>query len=105
MSEYNDLNESYRTNHYDPLQFAKFGRVGNNETGQGYGRVQNTDQTVRFDEGATYTYIGLSYPGAITSSAVWKVIRITNASNTVLFADGNPFYDNIYDNRTSLTYS
>lgn len=105
MSEYDNLNDFYRTNHYDPLQYAKFGRVGNSDNGQGFGRVQSTDQTVRLDEGATYTYIGMSYPGASTASSIWKVLRLTIADDTILFADGNAFYDNKWDDRTTLTYS
>lgn len=61
--------------------------------------------SVRYDEGATYTYIGEAEPGASTASAVWRVKRLTNANNTILWADGDTSFDNIWDNRASLSYS
>lgn len=61
--------------------------------------------SVRVDEGATYTYIGHAAPGSATSSAVWRVKRLTNADATVVWADGNGSFDNIWDNRASLSYA
>ncbi len=61
--------------------------------------------SVRVDEGGTYTYIGHALPGAATSAASWRVKRLTNADATVLWADGNGNFDNIWDNRASLSYS
>jgi len=52
-----------------------------------------------------YTYLGFAVPGTATSGALWKVMRITDADDTILFADGNGEYDNVYDNRASLSYS
>lgn len=60
--------------------------------------------TLRYDEGATYTYIGEAAPGTATSAASWRIKRLTNADNTIIWADGDTNQDNIYDNRASLTY-
>ncbi len=59
----------------------------------------------RYDEGATYTYIGLADAGSAEGSAVWQVKRMTNTSLTIVFADGNTNFDNVWANRASLSYS
>lgn len=61
--------------------------------------------SLRYDEGATYTYIGEATAGTATSAASWRIKRLTNADNTIIWADGNTNFDNIYDNRASLSYS
>lgn len=54
----------------------------------------------------TITYVGVAVPTSTTSTAVWKIMRIDTTSGvTILFADGNGNYDNIWDNRSSLSYS
>jgi len=54
------------------------------------------------------TYRGDALPGVATSSAAWRVQRMTMQSDgdiEILFADGNDNFDNIWDNRLSLSYS
>jgi prepilin-type processing-associated H-X9-DG protein len=70
-----------------------------------YEQPGSGEQTIRIDEVTTYTYLGYSTPGASAASAVWRIKRMTNASGNVLFADGDEAFDNIWDNRASLTYS
>lgn len=60
---------------------------------------------LRVDEGATYMYVGEAEPGTATSAASWRVKRMTIADATIVWADGNSNFDNIWDNRASLTYS
>ena len=67
--------------------------------------VTNLQLTSRVVEGATYTYVGEALPGTATSAALWRVQRITVANNTILFADGNAKFDNIWDNYATLSYS
>ena len=57
------------------------------------------------DEPGTYTYIGEAVPGTATSDSLWKIKRVTDATGVVLFADGNNDFDNVWDNRASLSYS
>ena len=56
----------------------------------------------------TITYLGSSRPGSATSAAAWRISRITfDGSGNYTgqkWADGNGNYDNIWDNRASLTY-
>jgi hypothetical protein len=53
------------------------------------------------------TYVGDAAVGAATSAAAWRIKRITVSGDlaTVEWADGNQNFDNIWDNRASLTYS
>lgn len=53
----------------------------------------------------TYSYVGKAVPGSATSSAVWQIKRIKDTTDDKDWADGNFVYDNIWDNRTSLSYS
>jgi hypothetical protein len=55
---------------------------------------------------ADVLYVGLAAIGTATSAATWQVQKISTASGVVVtWADGNSSYDNIWDNRASLTYS
>ncbi len=57
----------------------------------------------------TLRYVGRASPGALTSQAVWRIIRQTFDSSQRLirteFANGNGNYSGIWDNRASLSYS
>jgi len=61
----------------------------------------------RIDEAtSTVTYIGKAVPGTATSAASWQIQKMDTTTGTVItWADGNGSSDNIWDNRTSLTYS
>lgn len=65
-------------------------------------------QAVRIDEvDAVDTYIGKADPGSVESAAVWQIQRLT-VSGTVTsieWADGNDEFNNVWDDRASLTYS
>jgi hypothetical protein len=55
-------------------------------------------------------YRGEAAPGTATSAALWRIRRldIDNASKgdvATTWADGNANFDNVWDNRASLTYS
>lgn len=75
--------------------------------GGGVGRKAVSYET-RIDEvDATLTYVGKANPGSDTDQNVWQIQRIlVVGSETVIeFADGNAEFDNVWDNRASLTYS
>lgn len=74
------------------------------------GAVALTTRTDTIDPDAVpeVTYVGKALPGTLTSAASWRVTRVTQQSDTdieILYADGNDSYDNIWDNRLSLSYS
>ena len=65
-------------------------------------------ESVYIDEASsTVTYFGYAAAGGSTSSAVWKIKKLTVSGTvtSILFADGNSNYDNIWNNRASLSYS
>lgn len=54
------------------------------------------------------TFRGDALPGVATSAASWRVQQLTQQSDgdlAILFADGDDNFDNIWDNRLSLSYS
>lgn len=56
----------------------------------------------------TTTYYGEAAIGSATSSAVWRIRKMTETSGptyTDTWADGNDNFDNVWDNRASLSYS
>lgn len=62
---------------------------------------------IRFDgDSATVNYIGEAAFGSPTSSAVWRIKRLTLTGDSFVldWAEGNDNFDNIWDNRASLTY-
>lgn len=66
---------------------------------------------VRIDQaadGVTY-YTGQAPIGSATSSAVWRIKKTllsdTSDDVVVTWADGDSLFNNIWDNRLSLTYS
>ena len=64
--------------------------------------AQNIDEA-----SSTVTYIGLAAIGTSGASALWKIkkISISGAVTTITWADGNDNYDNVWNNRASLSYS
>lgn len=67
--------------------------------------VVNELLATRIDEGAVYIYLGYAAIGAVESDAVWRVCRYTieNVSGKK-WADGDANFDNVWNNRASLTY-
>ena len=55
---------------------------------------------------ATTTYIGEATPGTTLASALWRIKKVveTGPDVTITWADGNSDFDNIWDDRLSLTY-
>lgn len=51
------------------------------------------------------TYLGKSLPGTATSAAAWKIAKIDTNSNVNMKWAGLGEFNQIWDNRTSLTYS
>lgn len=66
------------------------------------------DFTTYIDEAsATVTYVGKAPIGTATSASGWQIKKIETASTvtSILYADSNNNYDNVWDNRASLTYA
>lgn len=55
---------------------------------------------------ANTIYIGSSAIGTLSSAATWQIKKIdTTTGADVTWADGDSNYDNVWDNRASLSYS
>ncbi len=56
---------------------------------------------------ATETYIGEADAGSATSGALWRVRKMTTTGSdiSIKWADGDTLFNNIWDNRASLTYA
>ncbi len=67
--------------------------------------------STRYDQDAdppTLAYLGKAYPGAAESAAVWQVQKLVfgiDGDVTITWADGNAAFDNVWDDRASLSYS
>ena len=64
--------------------------------------------TTRIDAvDSSTTYIGHAIIGTAESAASWRIkkIVVVDTVTSILWADGNANADNIWNNRTSITYS
>lgn len=61
--------------------------------------------TLRVDDGDTYMYIGQATPGTATSAASWRIKRLTQADLTIVWADGDSSFNNVWDDHATLSYS
>lgn len=69
---------------------------------------EDTDYKVLIDKAnSNTTYIGKALQGSATNAAVWQIIKITTTGTvkSILYVNGLKNFINIWDNRTSLTYS
>ena len=96
----------------DIISLSEHGKAGGVSDGQGFKFTREIDETMIVDEASsTVTYIGWAIPGSNSTEgkadARWKIKKIDETTNpTVIgYADGNDNYDNIWDNRASLSYS
>jgi len=88
------------------MMWEQFSRVGNSANGEAFQRIQKANETVRVDDAGTYVYVGYAVVASPTSTAVWKIKRIKTTNVVeVLYAGGTAFYNSIWDNRASLSYS
>lgn len=92
----------------DVISFSEHGRAGGVNTGQAFKFTKDVDEQIIIDETTSgTTYIGTASIGAATSAASWQIVKLTEASliTQTTYADGDDNYDNIWDNRDSLSYS
>jgi hypothetical protein len=61
----------------------------------------------RVDEAsASITYVGKAAAGTANSSAAWQISRmsVSGSVTSIEYADSNTNFDNVWDNRASLSY-
>lgn len=54
---------------------------------------------------AVYSYHCEAAPGRLSSADGWRCSRLTVATGVVQWADGNGNFDNVADDRATLTYA
>ena len=82
--------------------------MGDTGDGTAYTKIQEVPHAIQVDDYSTtdVTYVGYAPPGTATSIAKWRIQKIDETTGTVVsWADGDTLYDNIWDNRVSLSYS
>ena len=67
---------------------------------------KDRELTTLIDTVGNTTYVGLGKLGSDASDAVWQILRIQTSGTvtTVLYADGDQRFNNVWDDRLSLTY-
>lgn len=68
----------------------------------------DSQKSIRVDEvSSTLTYVGDAAIGVSESSAAWRIKRLQTTGSVlkIMWADGNEFYDNVWADRASLTYT
>ena len=62
--------------------------------------------TLLDEASATITYVGKAFPNTGTSSPSWSISRIDSSSGVeILWASGTGYFNKIWDDRASYTYS
>lgn len=70
-------------------------------------KTVSAPMATRLDEASeTVTYIGTATIGTAASAASWRIKRLTISGTELIteWADSNEEFDNIWDNRTELSY-
>ena len=88
------------------IMWEQLGHVGNSATGEAYQRIQETNERFALRTFGNYIYLGYAVPGTVTSEAKWKIKRIDTTNGVdILWADANAFYDNVFDDYLTISYS
>jgi hypothetical protein len=59
------------------------------------------------DASSTVTYVGKAVVTASNSDPVWMIKKLTTTGTvlTITYANGNDFFDSVWNDRASLSYS
>ena len=103
------MNNSGFTANRNPntTDYEEHGAAGDVSTGRRLKYVQDVPLKKIIDEAsATVSYIGEAVPSATTSQALWRIRKwdITTNPKTLFFADADDNFDNVWDDRATLTY-
>ena len=92
----------------DLLNFTglKLRTTGEDGSGGG-GGGSISDKLLQVDSVGTTTYLGYADAGSLVSGSVWAIKRIVEVAGdvSITWADGNNSFDNIWDDRLTLTYA
>lgn len=68
-------------------------------------RKVTEDLTLLWEVSGSYVYIGEATPGTLESAADWRIQRVDTSTGKIHYADSNSEFDNVWDDRASLTYA
>jgi hypothetical protein len=70
-------------------------------------QTASVELATKLDTVSNITYVGKAPVGTSSSEAVWQIKKIeeTGEDLSITFADGDSSFNNVWDNRLSLTYS
>jgi len=72
-----------------------------------FDKGENISQ-LAYDSDSQLQFQGFAEPGSATSGNLWQIREFTYSSGnliTILWADGNQLFDNVWDDRAALSYS
>lgn len=98
-----DLERSEHDSTYGVKKIRQYVYDGSNLIGK-----TADDVAIRLDDTSTanVTYVGKATVGSSTASAVWQIKKIDETTGLVItWADGDTSFNNVWDNRVSLSYS
>lgn len=83
--------------------------IDNVQWGDPYGAAYDTTapRALKLDDYTTadVIYIGKAQVGTAGSTAAWQIMKVDQTTGLVItWADSNDKFDNVWDNRASLTY-
>jgi hypothetical protein len=94
------------------IDMSEHGRAGGDKDSQGFKYTSDIEETSLIHEATGKVYFGWATPGSNTTEgkadARWKIKCIDESvadNTTVGWADGDTAYNNIWDDRESLSYS
>lgn len=96
------------TNKGTDIDMAEHGRAGGVSTGQPFKTTRGVEEKSLIDKvDSNTTYVGTGKMGAVSSDAVWQIIKISVSGTvtTIAYANGDDKYDNVWDDRASISYS
>jgi hypothetical protein len=75
---------------------------------ESYTREMGFDMKQEVDASFNAIYVGMAFPGALTSESKWAIKKMAYDANnnmtTLRFAGGSDAFDKIWDNRATYTY-
>lgn len=92
----------------ETTNWEEHGAAGDLSTGRRLKYIQSVPLTFAVDEvSASVTYLGEAKPGIGAGEAFWRITKLTTTGAVTIstYADGNDLFDNVWDNRASLSYS
>lgn len=87
----------------DVISMSEHGRAGDVSTGRAFKTVQIAPLTSRQATNASLSLYGFAKPGSATSAALWRIM-VEDSTGNIFFADGDDYFDNVWDNRNALSY-